>query len=178
MIRTFCLLFLAAIVAAAVPGAAFAQEGSTWHRIQNPEGSFSVEMPCTENDVQAQEDGGSFGMACWLDNIVIGAVLTTDGVGAGGPDAASDFEGMLAEARDDPESARVELLPSAGPRMFRVWKDTAGPFGIAQFIELRAGEIIVLAVMEDPEGLATDIDFAATEQLALRYFDSLQALTQ
>ena len=62
--------------------------------------------------------------------------------------------------------------------MFRVWKDTTGPFGMAQFVELRPGEMIVLAVMEDPEGLATDVDFAATEQLALRYFDSLQALTQ
>ena len=149
--RAFVSFVMAAIVAATFPAEAAAQDGPAWNRILNPEGSFSVEMPCSEQDVEAQEDGGSSGMACWLDNLVIGAVLTTDGLADEDEVAASDFDGLLAEARDDPESARVELRP---------------------------GEMIVLAVMEDPEGLATDVDFAATEQLALRYFDSLQALTQ
>lgn len=162
------------LVVATVSTEAAAQDTPSWHRLANPDGAFSVEMPCNKGSVQEQEDDGSVGMACWQGSLVIGAVTTTDGLGEGGPDAAADFEAMLAEARNDPNSERVEVLPSTDARMFRVWKNSDAPFGIAQMIEFRPGKMVVLAVMENPEGAPSSIDRTAAEQMAFRYFDSFQ----
>lgn len=171
----FHLAIAALFAAAMLPTSAAAQEAPSWNRVPNPDGSFSVEMPCTQETVQRQEDKGSIGMACWLGGLLIGAVMTTDGLGDGGPDAATDFEGMLAEARNDPDGQRVQVLPSEGARMFRAWKKTGTPFGVAQMIESYPGGMIVLAVMDNPEGSSSSTDRVAAEQIALRYFESFQA---
>ena len=99
-------------------------------------------------------------------------------MGAFGSDPAADFDGMLADARNDPATDRVELWNVSGARAFRIWGAKNQPLALAQIVERRPGEMIVLAVMEEAEGALQAVDPAVVEQLAARYFDSLEIAAQ
>ena len=177
--RALRLPILAVLLVAVVsPLTASAQDASPWHRFDNPDGSFSVEMPCDEGDVEEQGEDGTVGLSCWWDDLIIGALLTSDGMGAFGSDPAADFDGMLADARNDPATDRVELWNVSGARAFRIWGAKNQPLALAQIVERRPGEMIVLAVMEEAEGALQAVDPAVVEQLAARYFDSLEIAAQ
>jgi hypothetical protein len=164
------------LLAAVLPafGAANAQD-TAWTRVEAPDQYFSIEMPCDQENVLTQEDGATAGLVCLWEGVAFAALVTGDGL-RGQFEGTTDIDGMLADAKADPESGRVEMLPGGGG--FRIWKQESLSFGVAQISEFRPGAMLVLAVMEDSDQEGGEIDRSVIEPMSERFFQSMNAQGQ